>query len=62
MQTFSILITHGRERNCLTGICNLTLPILPETACNGNPKLRRASGRRGKFSNSTSPKTITNNN
>lgn len=46
---------HGAVRNCRTGICNLIRPTVPLSACNGKPKLRSASLRSGKFSNSTSP-------
>lgn len=54
----SIIITHGAERICRTGICNLTLPIKPVLICTGKPKCLKASFLRGRFSSSTSPTKI----
>lgn len=51
----SITITHGADRICLTGICNLTFPINPAFITTGSPKYLKASFFRGRFSNSTFP-------
>lgn len=55
MYTSSTVMHHGADRNCRTGICSLIRPTIPLCACSGKPKLRSASLRNGKFSNSTSP-------
>lgn len=52
----SIIMIHGADLICLTGICNFTLPIKPDLISIGNPKFLSAFFFNGKFSNSTSPK------
>ena len=53
--SWSMWMTHGNDRICLTGTCNFTLPMKPPFISIGNPKCLKASFLRGKFSNSTCP-------